>query len=367
MSKLYSSLLSIALAFVFVSIILQLAGLYPFEFVASLVETVTGYDMIDGDFRVRYIGTFVTNLVPIMLTGISVMFAFKTGLFNIGAEGQFMVGSATAVFLGLNLDLPPVILPIVILVCSAIAGGLFGMIPGILKAWKNVHEVVICIMLNYVALYGMNLYYASTGEVGLSKTERISENAFLDSEFLKSLTDGSDMNWGILVAIICLVIYWFLVNKSTLGYKLKVIGFNKDSAHYAGINVKSGIVQSMAISGAFAGLAGAVLILGYTKHGIINSSFENYGFDGLNVALVSGGTSLGIVLSAILFAALKGAQPIMKTYYIPVEISSLVSGIIIYFISLSLITEDKLETFHRKRRLKKESKVAKEVKEEGEE
>ncbi len=356
MSKLYSSIISIVLAFIFVSIILQLAGLYPFEFISSLVETVTGYDLVSSEFNARYIGTFVTNLIPIMLTGISVMFAFKTGLFNIGAEGQFMVGSATAVFLGLNLDLPPVIFPIVVLASAAITGGLFGMIPGILKAWKNVHEVVICIMLNYVALYGVNLYYASTGKTGISKTEMINSKSFLDSDFLKSITDGSDMNWGILVAVLCLVVYWFLVNKSTLGYKLKVIGFNKDSAHYAGINVKAGLVQSMAISGAFSGLAGAVLILGYTKHGIIISSFENYGFEGLNVALVSGGTTIGIFLSAVLFAALKGAQPIMKTYYIPVEISSLVSGIIIYFISLSLITEDKLEAFHRKRRLKKENK-----------
>lgn len=364
MSKLYSSLLSIALSFILVAVILLSAGLFPFDFVASLVETVTGYDLVQGTFNVRYVGTFVSRLIPIMLTGISVMFAFKTGLFNIGAEGQFMVGSAVAVFLGLNLDLPPLVFPIIVLIASAIAGGLFGVIPGFLKAWRNVHEVVICIMLNYVALYGSNLYYASTGDVGLSKTDRVNDNALLESEFLSNLTDGSDLNWGILVAFLGLVLYWFLVNKSTLGYKLKVIGFNQDAASYAGINVKKGIVQSMAISGAFSGVAGAIMVLGFSRHGIILSSFENYGFEGLNVALVSGGTSIGIFLSALLFAALKGAQPLMKTYNIPIEISSLVSGIIIYFISLSLITEEKLEYFNRKRAIKKSAKKTRDEEEE---
>lgn len=354
MSKLYSSILSILLAFIIVAIILQSAGLYPLEFISSLIEASTGYDMLDGEFKIGYIGTYILKLVPIILTGISVMFAFKTGLFNIGAEGQFIVGSAVAVFLGINLKLPSVIFPIFVLIMSGIAGALYGMIPGILKAWRNVHEVVICIMLNYVALYGANLYYAIAGGEGASKTPKVNPDSTIGSIF-----DNFDISWGIVVAILGLVVYWFLINKSTLGYKLKVIGFNRDSAHYAGINVKSGIVQSMAISGAFAGIAGGLLILTISHQGILLSSFDNYGFDGLSVALVSGGSAIGILLAALLFTSLKAAEPIMKTFNIPIEISSIVSGVIIYFISLTLITEDKLEAFNRKRVQKKQEKLAK--------
>ncbi len=356
MSKLYSSILSIVLAFILVAFILQFAGLFPIDFFASLIKAMTGYDILMGDFNSYYVGAFIERLVPLILTGISVMFAFKTGLFNIGAEGQFMVGSATAVFLGLNLNLPPVIFPIVILIASAITGGLFGLIPGALKAWRNIHEVVICIMLNYIALYTMNLYYNSTEGFGNAQTAKVNANAMISSDFLSSITSNSALNWGFIVAIIGLVVYWFLINKSTIGYKLKVIGFNKDSAHYAGISVKKGMMQSMAISGAFAGVAGAIVVLGSSGYGRVLESFENYGFDGLSVALVSGGATLGILFAALLFATLKAAQSIMQTYSIPIEISSLVSGIIVFFISLSLITDDKVEAFKRKRKLKQEQK-----------
>ncbi len=350
MSKLYSSIISILLSFIIVAVILQLAGLYPLEFFASLIRGTTGIDIFRGTFIPRYIGTFIITVVPIMLTGISVSFAFKTGLFNIGAEGQFMIGGAMAVFLGLNLNLPPVIFPIFIMICAGLAGALWGFIPGILKATRNIHEVVICIMLNYIAMYLSNLYFTNIEGFQNSRTPYLAENALLKSEFLSSLTGNSGLHWGFLVSLLGLVIYYFIINKSTLGYKLKVIGFNPDAAQYSGINVKAGMVQSMAISGAFAGIAGAILVLGTFYYGREISVFENYGFDGLSVALVGGGSAVGIFFASLLFAALSVSKAIMQTYHIPIQISALVSGIIIFFISLSLITDDKLEA----RRLKKE-------------
>ncbi|MFV0498721.1 MAG: ABC transporter permease [Bacilli bacterium] len=355
MSKLYSSLISIVLSFLIVAVILQLAGLYPLEFIASLVRGATGINILEGTFSVRYIGTFIVTVVPILLTGISVSFAFKTGLFNIGAEGQFIVGSLTAVFLGLSLDLPPVIFPIVIIIASGLVGGLWGAIPGFLKAFRNVHEVVICIMLNYIAMYTANLYYTNVEGFKNAKTPSISENATLKSTMLESLTDNSRLNWGILIAIIALVIYYILINKSTLGYKLKVIGFNHEAAKYSGINVKSGMVQSMAISGAFSGIGGAILVLGTFYYGRELSVFENYGFDGLSVALVGGGNAIGILFASLLFATLTVSKSIMQIYGIPIQIASLISGIIVFFISLSLITDEKME----KRRLKKKYAIEK--------
>lgn len=349
MSKLYSSLISIVLGFIIVSIILQVAGLFPLDFFAALIRTITGYDILQGTFVPRYIGDFIVAVVPMLLTGISVSFAFKTGLFNIGAEGQFIVGGAAAVFLGINLNLPPVIFPIVVIIGAGLMGALWGFVPGILKATRNIHEVVICIMMNYLALYASNLYFKSIDGFSNAKTPALNENALLKSEFLESFFPGSKLNWGIIIAIIALVLYYVIINKSTLGYKLKVIGFNKDAAHYSGINVKAGMVQSMAISGAFSGIAGAILVLGTFYYGREIGGFENYGFDGLSVALVGGGSAIGIFLASLLFSALSGSSSLMQMYKIPVEISTLVSGLIIFFISLSLVTDEKLE----RRRLEK--------------
>ncbi|MFV0424936.1 MAG: ABC transporter permease [Bacilli bacterium] len=350
MSKLYSSLISILLSFIIVAIILQLAGLYPLEFVASLIRGSTGINIFEGTFSSRYIGTFIVTVVLLILTGISVSFAFKTGLFNIGAEGQFIIGSLVAVFLGLTLNLPPIIFPVFIIIIAGLAGAFWGAVPGILKATRNVHEVVICIMMNYIAMYVSNLYYTNVEGFKNSKTPNINSNALLDSNFLESITDNSRLNWGFLVAILSLIAYYIIINKSTLGYKLKVIGFNAEAAKYSGINVKAGMVQSMAISGAFSGMAGAILVLGTFYFGRELSVFENYGFDGLSVALVGGGSALGILFASLLFGALAVSKSIMQIYGIPIQIASLVSGIIIFFISLSLITDNKLE----RRRLKKQ-------------
>ncbi len=359
MSKVLSSILSIILSFVIVAIILQLAGLFPLDFFAALIRGATGYNIFEGTFVSRYIGTFIVGTVIILLTGISVSFAFKTGLFNIGAEGQFIVGSATAVFVGLNFNLPPVIFPIVIIIFSGLAGAFWGFIPGILKATRNIHEVVVCIMLNYIAMLSANLYYKNVDGFRNSKTPDLPSEALLKSEFLESIIPGSRLNWGFVIAIIALVVYYIVINKSTLGYKLKVIGFNTDAAKYSGINVKTGMVQSMAISGAFSGIAGAIIVLGTFYFGREINGFENYGFDGLSVALVGGGSAIGILLASLLFALLNVSKTIMQEYYIPIEISTLVSGIIVFFISLSLITDEKIERRKLKKQYKNDNKEEK--------
>ncbi len=354
MSKFLSSMLSIILAFIFAVIILLIAGLFPLDFFAALIQGATGYNILNGSSSLYTVGEMIGYAVPITLTALSVGFAFKTGLFNIGAEGQFIIGTFVAAILGLKLNLPPVIAPIVIIFVSGLAGALWGAIPGLLKALRNVHEVVVCIMMNYIALYSTNAILRSMDSFHNDKIGDINENASIGSEFLSSITDNSRLNWGILVAIIALVVYYIVVNKTALGYKLKVIGFNKDAAEYAGIDVKKGMVQSMAISGFFAGVGGAVLILGTFGHGRVMASFENYGFTGLSVALVGGSTAIGIFLASILFGVLNVSKPSMSNNNIPNEIVTLVQGVIIYFISLSLITDDKLKWFRRKKDKDKE-------------
>ncbi len=360
MSKFLSSVIAIVLAFTIASIILLVAGLYPFDFFGALIKGAVGYDISYGTSNLYFLGEMIVYAVPVILTGLSVGFAFRTGLFNIGAEGQFIVGSFTATIIGLNFNLPPVIFPIVIILLSGLAGALWGAIPGILKATKNVHEVVVCIMLNYVALYGTNMLLRNVDGLVNESTPYLPKNALLASDFLKDLTNNSRLNWGFIVAIIATIIYHIIINKTTLGYKLRVIGFNRGAAEYAGINVKKGMVQSMAISGFFSGMAGAILILGTFGNKTISASFENYGFDGLSVALIGGSAAIGIFLAGILLGILNVSKPLMNIASIPSEIVTLSSGIIIYFISLTLVTDDKLYRLKKKREMKRESKKVKE-------
>ncbi len=361
MSRFLSSTLSIILAFVIAVIILIMAGLFPLDFFAALIQSTTGFNIITGSTNFYHVGEMLAYAVPIILTALAVGFAFKTGLFNIGAEGQFIIGTFIAGVLGLKLSLPPVIAPIVIIFLAGLGGAIWGAIPGLLKAVRNVHEVVVCIMMNYIALYSTNALLRSMDSFTNDKIDPIQSNASISSDFLSDLTNNSRLNWGIIIAIVALIVYYIVINKTSLGYRLKVIGYNKDAAQYAGINVKKGMVQSMAISGFFAGMGGAILILGIFGQGRAMASFENYGFTGLSVALVGGSTAIGIFFSGILFGILNASKPAMSINNIPNEIVTLVQGVIIYFISLSLVTDDKLNRF---KFMKKQREEKEEVKEE---
>lgn len=333
-SHLTISLIAIGLSFVIASIVLILTGIDPLKFFTSLIRTITGVDVVGGRFNPRYIGEFIQISLPIILTGMSVGFAFRTGLFNIGAEGQLMMGSLGAITVGVLFDLPPFIhLPLAIL-CAALLGGLWGSIPGLLKAKFGIHEVVITIMLNYVAMYfcafALKLLPGSDNQ----KTRPLADSVLLQSDFLRSLTNNSRLHWGFIIVIICLILYRFVIDKTVFGYELRSVGFNRHAAEYAGMKVKNRIIMSMIIAGVFAGLGGAVLSLGTYNYGRVLGGFENYGFDGIAVALLGGNTAIGILLSGLLFGALNSSQALMQSQGIPLEIAIIVSGLIILFVAM---------------------------------
>ncbi len=329
------SLVAILLGFLLGAAIIVITGKNPLHMVAAMFQAFTGLNFERMDFNPRYIGEFLLQSFPIMLTGLSVGFAFRTGLFNIGAEGQLMMGSVAATAAALLIQAPKFIhLPLVILAAMA-AGALWGAIPGFLKTRFNIHEVVVTIMLNHTALHFNNYMILHVfGSVDRVKTLPFPTSALLKSPFLEGITSGSRLNWGFIPVLLAIAVYWFVINKTTFGYSLRATGFNKEAARYAGMKVERNVVLSMVIAGAFAGLAGAVITTGTFSFGRAISAAEGYGFDGIAVTLVGGNEAVGILLAGLLFGMLKAAQPLMQSGGIPKEIAGIIQASIVLFVAM---------------------------------
>ncbi|MGG1678678.1 ABC transporter permease [Neobacillus sp. NRS-1170] len=326
--------------------------------VGTIIMLASGYNPVDaytalwnGAFgETYYVGEVVRQFTPYILAGLAVAFAFRVGLFNIGVEGQFIVGWLASVWVGVSFDLPRVIhLPLAIL-AAMVAGALWAFIPGFLKARFRVHEVIVTIMMNYVALHTTNYIIrnflaAKSGD----KTEQIHESASLRSEFLQSITDYSRLHWGIIIAIVCCIIMWFLLERTTRGFELRAVGFNQHAAHYAGMSVNKNIILSMLISGAFAGLAGAMEGLGTFGYAAVKGGFTGVGFEGIAVALLGANTSLGVFFSAILFGILEvGALNMPLEAGVPNELVSIIIALIVFFVASSYIIRVFLDRFSKK-------------------
>ncbi|WP_050181393.1 ABC transporter permease [Domibacillus robiginosus] len=283
-----------------------------------------------------YTGETLRQMTPYVFAGLAVAFAFRTGLFNIGVEGQLLVGWLASVWVGLAFELPKIIhLPLAIL-AGAAAGAAWGFIPGFLKARLRVHEVIVTIMMNYTALHITNHFIRDVISDGADATDPVRETASLQSAFLQSITDFSSLHNGIYLAVIAAIIMWFMLEKTTLGYELRAVGYNQHASEYAGMNVNRNIVLSMVISGAFAGIGGAMQGLGTFGNMFINSGFSGIGFDGIAVALLGGNTAIGVVLAALLFGALKvGSLNMPIESGVPNELVEIVIALIIFFVASS--------------------------------
>lgn len=312
--------------------------------VGTILMIVTGYDAVAGFIAlwngafgdVYFLGETIRQIIPYILAGLAVAFAFKTGLFNIGVEGQLIVGWLAAVWVGVAFELPKIIhLPLAVL-AAALAGAFWAFIPGFLKAQYRVHEVIVTIMLNYTALHITNYIIRTKLSEGSDSSDLIAETASLRSPLLESLTDYSRMHWGIVIAIIAVIVMWFILEKTTRGFELKAVGLNQHASNYAGMNVKKNIILSMVISGVFAGLAGAMEGLGTFGYAAVKSGFTGVGFDGIAVALLGANSPIGIVLAAILFGSLKvGALNMPLEAGVPNELVDIIIALIVFFVASS--------------------------------
>ncbi len=301
---------------------------------SAMLQTLTGLDVTRGTWNIRYVGEWLNASLPLILCGLSMAFAARTGLFNIGAEGQYVVGLTAAQFVALYGPQIPGLHWMLALLAAAVAGGIWGGVVGWLKAKFSVSEVVATIMLNYVAFFASRWLTMLIPGSNTYRTPSFPATARLSNPLINQLTNGSRLNLGLFVVILSCLVFWFVIEKTKLGFELRATGLNKDAAQYAGINVTKGITSSMIIAGAFAGLAGAVVALGSFSYGRVLGGNDNYGFNGIAVALVGNNTAGGTMIAGLLFGMLASAQPLMQSRQIPKEVTWIISGLVVIFISL---------------------------------
>jgi simple sugar transport system permease protein len=330
----FVSVLVVLLGFIIATVLIIATGRNPGGMYSALLQVVSGFDVRRGVWNVRYVGEWLVITMPLILCGFSMAFASRTGLFNIGAEGQYVAGVTAAQIVALYGPQIPVAHALLAVIAAVAAGGLLGGLAGYLKARYSVSEVVATIMMNYIALYIHR--WISLGLPGSTtyKTQDFPATARLSSSVMESFTNGSHLNYGIFLTLGAILFFRIVIDKTRLGYSLRATGYNKEAARCAGINVNSTITAAMGIAGAFAGLAGAIVSLGSLTYGRILAGQDGYGFDGIAVALVGNNTAFGTTVAGFLFGMLKSAQPLMQTREIPKEIASIIIGLVVVFISL---------------------------------
>ena len=288
----------------------------------------------------RRIGNTIGMSTQLILIGLSVAFAFKTGLFNIGASGQMLIGGITGSLLAfyIPMSVPRPLYLLIIIIAAMIAGAFWGFISGFLKAKFNVHEVVSTIMLNWIAywiVYDFIPRFIIDPTISV-KSKPIETAHTLRAEWLSKLTGSFSINYGIFLAIIMCFVIWFILQKTTLGFSLKAVGSNKFCAEYAGIKVNRSIMISMAIAGALASLAGLTYYCGYSNI-MEMGKMPNEGFDGIAVALLGNCSPVGVFFAALFFGILKMGKGSLAATGIPTEIADTIIATIIYFTATNVI------------------------------
>jgi ABC-type uncharacterized transport system permease subunit len=285
----------------------------------------------------KAIANTLNSATPLVFAGLSVAFGFRAGLFNIGANGQLLVGGFCAAIVGTVPGLPFPISIIAALLAGALGGAAWGFIPGALKAWRGAHEVVTTIMLNSTAYLLLNLLASTTFKdpgATFPRTPDIQPAAVLGI----ILTD-TRLHGGIIVAVLTAVAVWFLLFKTVLGFEIRTVGANASAARYAGIRPAFITVLTMSIAGGLAGVGGAVEIMGITKN-YPAEYIVNYGFDGIAVALLGRAHPLGVIGAALLFGVLRaGSGSMQRASDIPVDIISIVQGVILLFVAAQIIIQ----------------------------
>ena len=309
---------------------------------------ITAYQaLIEGSIGSKnaVIQTLV-EAAPLILAGLAVGLGFKAGLFNIGAQGQFLMGGFAAAVVGGTLaGASPFVAVIAAVVAGLIAGAFYGFIPGALKAFTGAHEVVTTIMLNYVAIFIIAYAvagplrdpvatFARTIDVGAARLPILDIPGL---PFPLDVLETRNLHLGVFVAFAAVPIVWWLLFRSTLGFEIRTVGANPDAARYAGMRPRFLIILTMTLSGLLAGLAGTIQILGIS--GYMPASYvTNVGFDAIAVALLGRSHPVGILFAALLFGAMKAGSGLMQIEAgIPVQMVDVLTGTILFFLAIDVL------------------------------
>jgi general nucleoside transport system permease protein len=327
--------LAVFTAMVIGGIVIWLAGGNPIAAYIGLFQGAFG--------SVKAITETTVWATPYIFAGLAVALAFKGGLFNIGAEGQLALGAVAAAWVGyalpglLGIDLPAIIHIPLAAGAGILAGAIWGAIPGWLKARTGAHEVINTIMMNYIALnlvsYLLNGPMKDPNPLNVSaRTPAIAASARIPPIFTQYR-----MHWGFILALLAALAVWWLLWKTTIGFEIRTSGSNPDAAKYAGINVGKIIVLTMSLSGALAGTAGVIEVMALNYRHELGFS-QGYGFDAIAIALLGRNHPLGVVLAALLFAAMRnGASRMQFLTQIPVDVISVIQALILLFVAADAI------------------------------
>ncbi len=286
--------------------------------------------------------------MPLLLVGVGICIAFRAGVINIGGEGQIVAGAILSTVVALAVpDLPRILLVPLVLIAGAIGGGIWGAIPGALKAYANVNEILSTIMMNIVAAQFLSFLLQDLlieeGAIRIQQTERLSENSHLPL-----LPGGTRLHIGVLIAVGVAILGYILLFRSALGVRLRAVGHNPHASRYAGMPVKRSIVQALALSGACAGIAGAVLVFGSESHRLIGEGgaaafTQNAGFNGIVAALFGGLRPLATIPAAFLFGGLlKGGIDLQQAVQVPGALIVALNGVVVIFVVSSFKLQSRM-------------------------
>ncbi len=331
------------------AVLIILSGLIGPAGTLDLTLPITAYGaMLEGALGgPKAIANTLNAATPLIFTGLAVAFGFRAGLFNIGANGQFLIGAFCAALFGTISGIPFPIAMLLSMAVGALGGAAWGFIPGALKAWRGAHEVVTTIMLNSIAYLFLNLL---ASQVFKDPTATFPRTPDVKPEaMLPIILADTRLHLGIVIALLTSVAVWFVLFKTTLGFEIRTVGANASAARYAGIRPAFITVLTMSISGGLAGLGGSVEILGVTKN-YPAEYLVNFGFDGIAVALLGRAHPFGVVGGALLFGVMRaGAGSMQRATDIPVDIISIVQGVILLFVAAQVVIERMLPAVKSRR------------------
>lgn len=289
------------------------------------------------------IASTIARATPFMIAALAVVVGFKAGLFNIGAEGQLLLGALTAAWVGTWSWLAGVsaLLAVPFVLAAGVVGGMvWGGIPGFLKARTGAHEVITTIMLNAIAA-GLAQFLITTRDPALLIDEAASTphtRQVVDSVRLPTLVEGTGLHLGILLALALCVVTWFVLERTTPGFEIRTVGVNRDAARYAGMRVNRTIVVVLTASGALAGIAGAAEVVGGGSGYLTPGSYTNIGFDSIAIALLARGNPLAVIPAALLWGAMLSGAPLMQVQAdLSVNLVRIVQALIILFVAADAI------------------------------
>lgn len=331
-------------------ITIPLLSLFTAMVIGAFVIWLAGGDPIEA-YHALFVGAFgstrafantIAKSTPYVIGGLAVALGFKAGLFNIGVEGQLYAGALVAVWLGFTpatQGLPMILLLPLVLIGGMIGGFIWGFIPGLLKAKTGAHEVINTIMFNFIAIRMTDWLIKSKDPVILLDTSAsVPRTPFVsESAILPNLVEGTELHWGIFIALFLVFVIWWLLFKTTIGFELRTIGANPDAGEYAGMNVSRNIMLAMGLSGALAGIAGASEVIG-GPGALTPGLFGGIGFDSIAIALLAKSSPIGMIPAAFLWGALLNGASVMQIRAdLSIDVIKMIQALIIMFVAADQI------------------------------